>query len=450
MKKILFIILLSLSFGMVGGAKPLLSKEEAIADIDSLVYTLAEIHPDLFSVVSQKDFFMAVNRAKRNLPDSVTLLELYKNTAPLVAMIGDGHTSMDSPTDRVFTPDLKFCPVYFDVHPDKTLTCFVSIDSVIPKGDKILSINGVSADSLLNSMLPYVSGELESYKLYRLDFDFTLLLHMLLPAEEYDIEYFSKKENKTLRHKFPVATYAELRSRVPKRPGGVRKQPADYSYTIDSINHYAVMDFRRFKEPERMLHFADSMFRDLRSRKIDNLIIDIRNNPGGNSSVGDVLLWHLSPIPFTQFEKTLVKITPHTAKLLGWEGPQSQFILHETTSDDYIPPSKPEEGHYYGKVYLLTSTGTFSSASDFAWTFKETGSGTVIGEETGGVNVCFGDILRFQLPKSKLNVYVSYKRFWQMNADENDIHGTIPDIQVPASDAMKTAIKIITGKDNDG
>ncbi|MDE6117525.1 MAG: peptidase S41, partial [Duncaniella sp.] len=69
----------------------------------------------------------------------------------------------------------------------------------------------------------------------------------------------------------------------------------------------------------------------------------------------------------------------------------------------------------------------------------------VVGEETGGMSVHFGDVLGYKLPVSKMLCSVSYKRFWQMNADENDIHGTLPDVAVPASEAMEAAMKLVKG-----
>ena len=55
------------------------------------------------------------------------------------------------------------------------------------------------------------------------------------------------------------------------------------------------MDFREFSDVERMESFADSMFTALRKNKIGNLIIDLRKNGGGNSSVGDRLLRYITP-----------------------------------------------------------------------------------------------------------------------------------------------------------
>ena len=64
------------------------------------------------------------------------------------------------------------------------------------------------------------------------------------------------------------------------------------------------------------------------------------------------------------------------------------------------------------------------------------------------MNVCYGDVLNYRLPVSGLWCSLSYKRFWQFRANENDIHGTIPDVAVPATEAMDAAMKLI--KKNNG
>ena len=80
-----------------------LSREQAAFDIDALVYTLGEVHPDLFATCRQADFFRTVNRAKATLPDSLTDVELFRRAAPLVTMIGDGHTMLRFPYNSYFT-----------------------------------------------------------------------------------------------------------------------------------------------------------------------------------------------------------------------------------------------------------------------------------------------------------------------------------------------------------
>ena len=80
-----------------------LSRRQAMFDIDALIYGLSQVHPDIFSVCRQEDLFRAVNRAKASLPDSVTPVQLYRAAAPIVAMIGDGHTNLNFPFNSLFT-----------------------------------------------------------------------------------------------------------------------------------------------------------------------------------------------------------------------------------------------------------------------------------------------------------------------------------------------------------
>lgn len=418
----------------------LLSREQAAFDIKALIYNLNEIHPDIFSVCRQEDLLNAVNRAINSLPDSISKLDLYRKAAPIVAMIGDGHTNLGFPFNDVLTKDLKRFPVFVNVLSDKSIICTSCVDSIIKRGDKILSINGISSEKIIDSMLPYVSGEREHFKLSRIDGAFNGLRQMLYPADSFEVEYLPAGSDKPKKVNLPGTQWDDLIKRVPKskRSHNIK----DYSFEIDTTNNVAIMDFRSFVNPSKMEVFADSMFRTLKEKRINNLIIDIRNNGGGNSYVGDILLRYISPEPFVQMEKMLMKVTPVSSKLMNYRIlPTLDF--YETSEKNYIKPRTKEEGHFIGNVYLLTSNKTFSSAGSFAWTFKECKTGMVIGEETGGMNVCYGDILRYRMPVSGLNCTVSFKRFWQLRADENDIHGTLPDIAVPASEALNSAINHI-------
>ena len=422
----------------------LLSREQAEFDIDALVYTISEIHPDMFSVCKQEDFFRAVNKAKETLPDSVSTLELYRRIAPIVAMIGDGHTNLGFPHKDVFKKELKRMPLQVNVHSDKSVICRSSLDSIIPRGARIVSINGVNAEEMVNSMLPYVSGEKEPFRIARIDYDFPALRHALYPADSFKVVYLPAGEKKPREATYPATSIDEIVKRCPAVSRPNTKVP--YSLTTDKKRNLAIMDFLSFDDKPRMEAFADSMFKELNKQRIDNLIIDLRQNGGGNSAVGDVLLRYISPVPFIQMEKGLVRISPLTRKLMRGGVMDLGFSFFEKKEDQYVKPLTQQEGHYDGHVYLLTSNITFSSASSFSWVFKECRMGTVIGEETGGMNVSYGDILVYRLPASRLTCTISYKRFWLFHADERSIHGTIPDIAVPAADALEAALKAIKSR----
>lgn len=423
----------------------LLSRKQAQFDIDALIYTFSEVHPNMFHECGQARFMEAVGRVKNNLPDSVSKVQLYKEVAPLIAMLGDGHSNLNFPFNDLFTEELHRFPLFVDINLDNyAITATTCIDSLVPRGAEVLSINGIESRALLENMMPYASGERYFFRLARVNFLFPALFEILYAADSYEVTYREpgKKKNRTVLLK--PATWDEIKQRTPKSKKQQEKV-ADYSFTLDKEKNVAIMDFLHFNNPAKARAFADSMFRTIREQGITNLIIDIRNNGGGSSVVGDEFLRYISPVPFQQMSKAFVRITPTTRRLMNSSGSYPGLYYYNNDTK-LIKPLTAEEGHFNGKVYLLTSHQTFSSAGSFAWAFKQFGMGTVIGEETGGMNVCFGDILFYKLPVSGLSCSISYKRFWQYGADEKDIHGTLPDYTVPEAAALDEALKRIKKK----
>lgn len=421
-----------------------LSREQAAFDIDALVYTLSEVHPDLFAMCRQADFFRAVQEAKAALPDSLTPVELFRRAAPLVTMLGDGHTMLRFPYASYFTQERRRLPMNVEVVSAERLQVGRCIDGAIPAGSEILAINGHSAAEMLQAMMPYASGERDFFRIERIKYDFPALFEMFYAADNYEVAYRTDTlGGDTLRLSLPALTYGEIMRRMPTK----RLLPPDtdpYSFRILKEEGAAVVDFRRCDDPQGMQQFADSLFATLRREGIRNLIVDVRQNGGGNSQVGDVLLRYLAARPFTQFARALMRVTPTTRRLLGDPSlvPGWSFSENADTSR-FIRPLTAEEGHFDGRVYLLTSHQTFSSAGSFAWAFKEFGAGTVVGEEAGGMGVSFGDLVPYTLPVSRLFCTISYKRFWQYGADEEDIHGALPDYVVASQEALEKALQLI-------
>ena len=60
------------------------------------------------------------------------------------------------------------------------------------------------------------------------------------------------------------------------------------------------------------------------------------------------------------------------------------------------------------------------------------------------INVSYGDVVGYVLPHSKLQLSISFKRFWLFGADEKNIHGALPDINVESSKALETVLKKIS------
>ncbi len=424
-----------------------LSREQALFDLDALFYALSEIHPDIYSVTGHEKLLTALNDTRSAITDSVTTTELYRIMAPLVSLIVDGHTMLRFPFNDFFTPELKRMPLFVRVHPDRTITATGSYDSLIPAGSHIMSVNGVSADDIIDSMLPFVSGEREHFKLSRVNDYFNALFEISYGNKDhYEIVYQPAGRSLTATATLPASDWATIEAHVPSGADtdATTAPRLPYSYRIDPEKGVAIMEFNACTGRKKMAQLCDSMFTEMREKGIDRLIIDVRQNGGGDSSVGDILLSYIAKKPFTQFDKVLAKVSPMTARMIGRTDGRPTVNLYSTPKESYLKPLPAEKGHFDGTVILLTSSDTFSSGASFAWAFKEADCGQIVGEETGGMNVCFGDIVAWTAPMSGLRCTISWKRFWQMNANEFDIHGALPDVAVSADQALTEALTLVS------
>ena len=85
------------------------------------------------------------------------------------------------------------------------------------------------------------------------------------------------------------------------------------------------------------------------------LIVDVRNNGGGNSGFGREI---------------------------------TEYLLCKEQAHCVSGTIVPQPNAYRGKLFLLTSPYTFSASESFALDIKESGLATVVGETTGGDTGC--------------------------------------------------------------
>ena len=394
-------------------------------DVEFLVKSIEEIHPDPYTRISKEAFYKEKDRILEEIED-MDVYEFYNKIAPLVAMIGDAHTSVYP----LSAPEKSF-PVPVAVLDEGI---FVARDHEnITGGSEILSIDGVDSKELTEEMLSYVSYERREYGLARVESGFPLYLYSVLGAQkEFTVEYRSgnRTEERTVEassptpYVYPFQPYWRgLQSEVSIPPTKL------YPYLFVPMgNKTALLIINSFGEGGSMPWeaFLSGTFSYLKEHGIENLIIDIRANGGGASSMGDRLIDYLTDKPWTQFGNCTVKYSEQAMTQGGYKKEKPGTIVSYAGSLD-----EPSENplRFSGSVYLLTSRFTFSSASSFAAAIKDFGIGTLMGEETGGIFPNFGDVISFQLPNSKIDCGCSYKKFHRWR-DTDPGRGITPDYEV--------------------
>ncbi|MCD8186418.1 MAG: S41 family peptidase [Rikenellaceae bacterium] len=398
-----------------------ISRAEAQADIDTLIRVVYETHPDMYAAISREAFEEEVEKVKSALPDSLTILEFYKQAGLLLPLLQDGHTSMQLPSELRKNGELPVFPYPLIPLADSTFR--------IPGSPKtILSINGVPSNAVMETILRYNSGESVAFRMKRNEDYLPALIALLYPAEQYTIAYSLNGE------KFTETREPEPWKNVQSKP----TEPGfDYRYEFLEDKNCMYLDFREFNNTEKFAALLASLFGEIQKRGVAHLIVDLRRNGGGNSELGDELLQYISPVPFRQYGDVTVRYSdPVRSAYPDWGLQPENAIVHY--SDNELIPLRPNPYRFagHGKVYLLTRKETFSATADLAWAVQFFGAGKIVGEETGGWIVCFKDSITRRLAHSGLSYDVSWKKFYGYGAANEHTHGVLPDYPVAEEEAL--------------
>lgn len=419
------------------------SIDEMRADLDNMYAVILDIHPDMFAFMSKNEFEKYLLESKSELKDSMNIFEFYNIAARLAARLGDGHTSAYFPMRSLTEPHIKLFPFSIDLN-YRDSTVFIRNDfsdpkSGIPQGAEIISINGRDIRRIVGEMLACRSGEKLHYRSASLISQFGNHLHSLYADTVFTISYRESDMQKEM-------TVKGLDYHTRYRPVESGQTPrVNYSLTLDKDRKVAIIHFNQFHDFDRFKVFIDSAFTVIRDENIRDLIIDIRRNGGGRSDIGDEFFQYISPVPFQQFGGGVVKISDRVKesrlKDFGYLIEDENGIRPMNT----IPLIDLRENplRFTGNIYLLTSHFTFSSAGSFSWAFRYFNMGTIVGEETGGLAVCFGDVIPQTMPNTGLMIGVSYKKFYQWGATDENIHGTLPHHEIESEKAFEHALFLI-------
>lgn len=448
LNSVIVCILLSLQTVSAFGQPKSFSREQMVQDIDVLFSTIEKVHPNMYAVYPKQNLEKDIEKVKSELKQSGDIFYFFRQVAPLVVKLGDGHTNIFPPFNS--PEDLANIPIFpISVkltYPDMGIFVrddYTQAQNTIPAEAQIISINNRKAESIVQEMMNYSSGEKDFYRIDKLEQLFLPLMCVLYGDSIFDIEYLSIQK----KHSIQVKAISFNEANEIGLQQNILVPPELYTFKTLPDKNIGIIEFNEFTDLDKFKVFLDSTFQVLQKENIENLIIDIRQNGGGSSSLGDEMFQYISPTPFAQFGKTIVKYTDiqkqayKTTYNREITNPDGIEIYNENAE---LINLRENTLRYKGNVFLLISHRTFSSAASFSWAFKYFKMGTVIGEESGGMAVCFGDMIPLKLPNTGLFYGCSYKKFYHYGATDDNIHGTLPDYNVKSEKALDFTIDLIT------
>jgi len=338
------------------------------------VYSSVKYYFAGFGVTANLDWDELVIKYIPEVIETGNLEEYYKSLQKLIANLNDTHTRINMPDTlrkKICSPPvfIEFIENEFVITKVKNTTDDIKKQNIYP-GLKIKKVETVPAKKFfIENKLPYMAlSKVGRERLYR----------------AYNL--LSGKKNSKVR-----ITAADLngkeRNVVLTRDSklyGRKKLPEIEVKELEP--GFVYFDFRAFWPSNTVIKEFEQEFNKLDLSKTKGIILDVRENGGGNSGVGSVIISHLINKPFRAWlfkirVKSLAKIAPRAwmrlaARIAALFGKK----WYETY--DKIKPSSGKR--YSGPVVVLTSRYTGSAAEDFVAAVKESHRAKIVGETTSG------------------------------------------------------------------
>lgn len=428
-------LLFSLSLNIFAQSTNKFSKAQVIEDLTYLYESLQDAHYDVYAYVTKEKFKAVYEQLKHSVnKDSLSLLEANLIFQRLSSAVNNGHTEIDFPksaySQYAYAGGTLF-PLEIAFEEDKSLIRKnFSQNKAIKTGSEIISINGESIDAILTKIYPLISAERPYFKKVKIEVYSFPRCYWLAYGRQDKFEV-------KIRSNETITTY--LLDAVDLIQGFEMKR----SEVLNAAMNLAFFDASAYLNPgnfdgdkPKFQQFIDSAFAVINEKGSKNLIIDFRNNGGGNDSYSDYLVSYIANQPFRWNSKFTLKtsqfLKAHTRKNSDTTSVYFQNILsrkdgeiYEYEFDEYQP--QPTSKRFNGKVYILVNRQSNSQAAVTAAQIQDYKFGTIVGEETGEYPSLYASQFKYPLPNTGIISKVSKGFIVRVNGETKG-QGVMPDI----------------------
>lgn len=359
-------------------------------DLEQLREELPKKHLNLYFDQSKEDFHWAIDKLKEELEEGdLDHFVVISNIARIVASFKDAHTT-------VYIPGKWFLP--FDFYWFEEGIYIVggleSYSSLI--GCRITHINDLEIIEVVDCLKTVISFENESFLKSQLPkyirvaevlygLDIIDGLKELSIGVEYGDGIVSTIEIKTYTEQELSSDYINIDKLLLYELPLYRRGDANYwSQHLEDHNTFYI-NYNCCKNMNNIgaKAFFNGVVDNINMSKVDKVVIDLRNNFGGNSRL----------------------LEPFILNLKNW-----------VTEDSSR------------RVFTIIGRDTFSSALLNAYSLKNDVGAILLGEASGGKPNCYGEVLYIELLNSKLRIRYSTKYYDIIDDDSQE--SLFPDIKL--------------------
>ena len=394
--------------------------------------SLEESHIGLYLYNSKTQMDSIFNAGYASIKNEMTAREFTVLICKITSQIGDGHMKITLPEDEAEAIEKGPTQIPFRVYYyENKLFVFKNFTSLPDQdflGAEITSINGHSMIEFMKEYLSAYNADGKNLTMkYRLlsrtnRNSFTYSFNLLYGYQEkYNVSYIPINDSITKTATFQGIYLDSLlkisEQRYPKKIAD--QTPIFFEVQPDSTYAYLrVKSFMPDTYVESKINyekFLKKSFSELATKNIQNLILDLRDNPGGEKS--ELLYSYFAKSDFRLCKSVCMNkqnydcykypdksISNHRFPKKDLK-PNSNGTFDLTNFPDFHSPSLPT---FNGKIFVLMDGACYSATSELLSMLHSYTNAVFIGEESGGMyygNVAYWNIY-LQLPNTAMNMKI--------------------------------------------
>ncbi|MGZ4001248.1 MAG: S41 family peptidase [Mucilaginibacter sp.] len=361
--------------------------------------SLQSLHAGLYRYKTETEMNEMFERNSKKLDHAMSENDFFAIVSNTISSIEDGHTECFLPQDMIksIIANVKVFPIqpkYIGAR------AYVPCDTKeLPVGTEIVKIDDKPVNDIKKGLFRLLSsdGGIETEKYVKINdgHDPFSYLYYVVYGEKADFKITYRTTAGQLAEKtleadyFPKMECSPVRATINQylsldyRPGGV---------AVLTLKTFADEYLERTKE--NFAKFLAASFKELKDKKIAKLIIDLRENGGGEDTNGLLLYRYLADKPF-QYYASL-----NSTKRVITDHPN-------------LAVQEPENNNFTGKVEFLIGGKSFSGAAEFSSIARTNSRGVFIGEETAGgyYGNTSGSKIALILPNTKIRVNIPLTKY---------------------------------------
>ncbi|HMJ94039.1 MAG TPA: S41 family peptidase [Allosphingosinicella sp.] len=325
--------------------------------------------------------------------------------------------------------------------------------SLVAAGEELIAIEGRPIAGWLRTGIRNISADTDYMAGALLELDLPMVLWLELGERDTFHVAVRGPDGKDRRIEIPARTRSEMLAAAGLEPPKLDLAAADRTFTILPGNvaylrpgafYNAVAGAADPYDNKAFRAFIDQAFERFIAAGAKSLIVDIRDNPGGDSSFSDLMLSWFADRPFRFASAFRIRVSPEAiesnrkrietsadaARISGQFAALYAGAKPGDAVDFPIPEARPREGQRFeGRVFVLINRNSYSNAVAVAATVQDYRFGAIIGEETSDLATTYGAMETFTLKRTGIPVGFP-KAYIIRPSGSLEARGVVPDVPI--------------------